>query len=124
MLNADWYVPLFYALIGALVLFCAFRVRQYAQQRSRRKDFKFTGVRLVDKVAVSPTRQREWLWEKLTPREMQVAQLIAEGKRNAEIAQALSISVRTVQTHLQNIYAKLEVHSRTELVRVIRDLVD
>ena len=121
MSNADWYAPLIYILIGALLLFGALRFRQSAQQRSGRSS---TGARLVDPGAAAPTRQREWLWEKLTPREMQVAQLVVEGKRNAEIAQDLSISVRTVQTHIQNIYAKLEVHSRTELARAMRDFID
>jgi DNA-binding NarL/FixJ family response regulator len=50
----------------------------------------------------------------LTPRELEVIQLLTEGLSNKEIAQMLSISPRTVNFHLDNIYSKLGVSSRTE----------
>ncbi|MFN8374238.1 MAG: LuxR C-terminal-related transcriptional regulator [Anaerolineae bacterium] len=50
----------------------------------------------------------------LTPREIEVLQLLAEGMSNKEIARVLSLSPRTVNFHLDNIYAKLGVNSRTE----------
>jgi DNA-binding CsgD family transcriptional regulator/signal transduction histidine kinase len=50
----------------------------------------------------------------LTPREIEVLQLISEGLSNKAIAKALSLSPRTVNFHLDNIYAKLGVNSRTE----------
>lgn len=50
----------------------------------------------------------------LTPREMEVVQLLAEGLSNKEIARALSVSPRTINFHLDNIYAKMGVRSRTE----------
>jgi DNA-binding NarL/FixJ family response regulator len=49
----------------------------------------------------------------LTDREVEVLRLVAAGKSNREIAEALVISEHTVARHLQNIYAKLGVSSRT-----------
>jgi DNA-binding CsgD family transcriptional regulator len=51
----------------------------------------------------------------LSERELEFARLVAEGMRNSEVAQALWISEGTVRTHLQNIFAKLEIHNRTQL---------
>ncbi len=50
----------------------------------------------------------------LTPREMDVIQLLAEGLSNKEMAHILSVSPRTINFHLDNIYSKLGVSSRTE----------
>jgi len=58
----------------------------------------------------------------LTPREIDVARLLVEGKTNPEIAEALFISERTVQSHVANIMAKLGVSSRTAAAaRAVRD---
>ena len=51
----------------------------------------------------------------LTPREFEVALLVAYGKSNRAIAQHLSLSPRTVENHLHSIYSKLNVYSRTQL---------
>ena len=56
--------------------------------------------------------------EGLTAAERRVAALVAEGRTNREVAAALSLGERTVETHLTHIYAKLGVRSRTELARV------
>jgi two-component system response regulator NreC len=53
----------------------------------------------------------------LTPREEEVLALLADGDSNAEIASKLSISPKTVARHRENIMAKLNMHSRTELVK-------
>ena len=50
---------------------------------------------------------------RLTPREQQVLAWLAEGKTNAEIAQILVTAPGTVKKHLDHIYAKLGVHTRT-----------
>ena len=55
--------------------------------------------------------------ERLTLREREVLQLLAEGKANKEIAAALNITTKTAETHRAHIMAKLEVHSMSELVR-------
>ena len=49
----------------------------------------------------------------LTPRELEVLRLVAAGSSNREIAEALVISEHTVARHVQNIFAKLDVSSRT-----------
>ena len=54
----------------------------------------------------------------LTPREVQVMELVALGKRNKEIAAVLGISEETVQVHLKNIFVKLKVSERTAAVNV------
>ncbi|MGW7103609.1 AAA family ATPase [Streptomyces sp. NPDC054838] len=51
-------------------------------------------------------------WESLTPAELKVALLVAQGRTNPEIAAALFLSPRTVQTHVSHILAKLQVRSR------------
>lgn len=53
----------------------------------------------------------------LTARERQVVQLVAEGKSSKEIADALGVSVKTVETHRANILRKLDLRSSTDLVR-------
>jgi DNA-binding CsgD family transcriptional regulator len=53
----------------------------------------------------------------LTPTERRVAELAADGLANKEIARSLFVSVRTVEVHLKNAYAKLGIRSRTQLAR-------
>ena len=53
----------------------------------------------------------------LTPTEQRIAQLVGEGKNNREIADALFITVKTVEANLSQIFHKLGVRSRTELTR-------
>ncbi len=56
--------------------------------------------------------------QSLTPREVQVLQLISRGMRNKEIATALGITEDTTHSHLKNIFTKLQVQERTAAVRV------
>lgn len=58
----------------------------------------------------------------LTPREAEIARLVAARKSNKEVGAILDISARTVGTHLNNIYAKLGVDSRGALTDVVREL--
>ena len=60
--------------------------------------------------------------EKLSEREYMVLGLIAEGLSNQEIAQKLVVTVSTIKTHLNNIYAKLHVHTRLQAVTRAYDL--
>ncbi len=54
----------------------------------------------------------------LTPREIQVIELVSRGMRNKEVAAALGISEETAQVHVKNILAKLHVQDRTAAIRV------
>jgi len=64
--------------------------------------------------AVSDNRSAR---SRLTPREREILQLLAEGKSNKEVASFLGISVKTAETHRANIMLKMDFHSITELVR-------
>ena len=55
--------------------------------------------------------------DRLTSREREIVQLLAEGKSSKEVAVALGISVKTAETHRANIMRKLELHSVSEVVR-------
>jgi DNA-binding NarL/FixJ family response regulator len=64
-------------------------------------------------------RRAAGLLRTITPREFDILRFIAEGLRNEEIAERLNISVRTVTTHVQNVFRKLEVHSRIQAIALL-----
>jgi DNA-binding NarL/FixJ family response regulator len=57
------------------------------------------------------------LYETLTDREKQVLKLVAEGRSNKEVAELLDISVKTAMSHREHIMQKLDLHSRTDLIK-------
>jgi len=57
------------------------------------------------------------LKDRLTPREREVVQLLAEGKTSKEVASVLNLSVKTAETHRTNVMRKLNLHSVADLVR-------
>lgn len=59
----------------------------------------------------------ELVGERLTSREREIVQLLAEGKSSKEVASSLGISVKTAETHRANVMRKLELHSVSDLVR-------
>ena len=61
---------------------------------------------------------------RLTTREREVLAWVARGKRNAEVAELLNLSPGTVRRHLQNVYAKLGVNTRTAAVVHFLGLLD
>lgn len=86
-------------------------VRQHKPYLSSRVSEAVSKTALPPEVESSSDRRR------LTPREREIVQLLAEGKSNKEIASFLAISVKTAETHRANIMLKLNFHSITELVR-------
>ncbi len=61
-------------------------------------------------------RDLEDSYDLLTPREREILQLVAEGKSNKDIANILSLSVYTVETHRSNMMEKLNLHTVPELI--------
>ena len=59
--------------------------------------------------------------ESLTPSERRVAAMAAEGMGNREIAQALFVTLRTVEMHLSNAFRKLDLRLRTQLVDALAE---
>jgi DNA-binding NarL/FixJ family response regulator len=82
---------------------------------SRHKPFFST--RVSEAVGTSdPADNARSSRSRLTPREREILQLLAEGKSNKEVASLLNISVNTAEAHRANIMLKLDVHSLAELV--------
>jgi DNA-binding CsgD family transcriptional regulator len=71
--------------------------------------------RLGHRVRRPAAARDDALLDGLTAREEEIAQLVASGLSNPEIAERLVLSVKTIETHLRNVYAKLGVSSRVEL---------
>ena len=69
---------------------------------------------------IGRAREHEDVLDMLSPRERDVLLSMMDGKRGRQIAEDLLISADTVRTHTRNIFAKLDVHSRLEAVRVAR----
>jgi LuxR family maltose regulon positive regulatory protein len=69
-----------------------------------------------------PEPPRAGLVEPLTERELEVLRLLAAGRSNAELAAELFVEQSTVKTHLNHLYRKLGVHSRTQTVARARAL--
>jgi len=72
---------------------------------------------LSPRLAAAPAFSTRWSGSRLTWRERETVELVAEGLSNKAIATRLGVSVRTVEGHLNHVFTKLDVASRTELVR-------
>lgn len=92
------------------------RVKKYAQNL----------LEAFDEIGKSPISQEtieaNGLVEQLTPREMEVLELLALGDSNQDIADKLVITVRTVKKHTSNIYGKLNANSRIQAVARAHEL--
>jgi DNA-binding CsgD family transcriptional regulator len=96
-------------LRSALATFDRLRAAPWADRT--RRELAATGERARRRVP--DTRDH------LTPQELQVALLVAEGATNREAAAQLFVSAKTIETHLSHTYRKLGVRSRTELARAV-----
>jgi DNA-binding CsgD family transcriptional regulator len=84
---------------------------------SRRSHLRELGVRRRLVAAELETNG----WAAMTSSELAVAQLVAEGLTNREVAERLFVSPHTVNSHLRHVFAKLGINSRVELARLARD---
>jgi DNA-binding CsgD family transcriptional regulator len=75
-------------------------------------------IELVDGALLLEEQRR---LPRLTPREREILDLVADGRTNAEIAERLWVSSGTVRKHLNNVYAKLGVHTRTAAAAFVRE---
>ncbi len=64
-------------------------------------------------------RPESWGLDSLTPSERRIVDLATEGASNPEIAQALFVTVKTVEMHLGNAYRKLGINSRRQLATLL-----
>jgi DNA-binding NarL/FixJ family response regulator len=98
-----------------LVLQCVRAVHTGAQWLERRSISQ-----ALEKLLQLEAKRRQ-IESGLTSREIEIVRLVDAGLRNKEIADRLSISEGTVKLHLHHIFQKLNVASRTELIRYARD---
>jgi DNA-binding NarL/FixJ family response regulator len=97
----------------ALAVFEALGAARYADKA--RRALRGLGVRIPS------ARSGRGAGGPLSRREMEVARLVAEGLTNSEIAERLVLSVRTVESHLDHVYARLGMSSRAALARWVTE---
>jgi DNA-binding NarL/FixJ family response regulator len=74
-------------------------------------------ARMAEVFATPPQKEKtsQVAFPELTPRELEILELIAQGKSNAEIAEQLTLSLKTVRNHVSNIFNKLQVSDRLQV---------
>ena len=105
---------------GYLLKDCAFEELAAAVQTVAKKGTylgsRVAGV-MVHDYAHSPLPETASAFSFLTSRQLEVLQLLAEGKRTKQIAFQLNISIKTAETHIQKLMQKLDIHSIAELTK-------
>ncbi|MFZ0043533.1 MAG: AAA family ATPase [Solirubrobacteraceae bacterium] len=107
------------------------RVRAREELRAAAAAFERVGATpcleraLTELAATGETMRRRdpALRDELTPQELQIAQLLADGKTTRETAAAIFLSPKTVEYHLRHVYQKLSINSREQLAPAIAGLV-
>ncbi len=104
------------------------RRRAEARDRLREAESGFRRLRATawaeqvrHELRAAGARRRAAPTDALTPQEQRVAAAVREGMSNREIAAALYLSPKTIEFHLRQIYRKLGIRSRTQLVTVLAD---
>jgi LuxR family maltose regulon positive regulatory protein len=92
----------------------------FSNPRFEASDF---GIDPTDQATIrNPKSEIQNLIEPLSPREIELLRLVAAGQTNQEIAQELFLAIGTVKKHLNNIFGKLGVSSRTQAIARGREL--
>lgn len=91
--------------------------RQLLARMSNKK-----GQKLPSQPVATPTSVNAPSERLLTEREEDVLQHLARGYSYAEVAKRMNVSINTIQTHIRGLYAKLEVHSKSEAIFEARQL--
>ena len=105
---------------GYLLKDCAFEeLAQAIRLVMAKKTYLSPGIAeiVVKDYVTLDSRDSQSVFSALTPREREVLQMIAEGKRTSQIANLLHISIKTVDTHRQQIMSKLKTRSVAELTK-------
>jgi DNA-binding CsgD family transcriptional regulator len=111
-LDRDERAPARTAFTGALDLYTALgAARDVARLQAR---FRAHGIRRAPRVKHRKARRG---WDSLTPTEVKITQMVAQGLSNPQIAAKLFLSRRTVGTHVSHILSKLDVNSRIDIAR-------
>ena len=84
--------------------------------------YRYLDVGRESSTAKREVSAEEKVWSQLTSREREVMRLLAEGKSNLEISQKLVLSEKTVRNYVSNIYEKLQIKNRGELIVLARKL--
>jgi DNA-binding NarL/FixJ family response regulator len=103
-------------------------VQRRAKRRRAARESLQAAVAILEEIGAAPWAQKARAelariggrargGDELTATERRVAELVAEGRTNREVAAALFVTPRTVEWNLTKIYAKLHVRSRAELTR-------
>jgi DNA-binding NarL/FixJ family response regulator len=85
---------------------------------ARASDVDADGILLAGRTRAASEIDDHWIAQTLTPREIDVLQLLAEGLSNKSIAERLGISDQTVKFHVASIMSKLGASNRTDAVRL------
>jgi DNA-binding CsgD family transcriptional regulator len=89
------------------------------QQHSTTHDFRDDDS-VFERPRIALLDEKHWLYlrrrYRMTPRELQVAKLFCQGFNNGEIVKALKIRHGTVKTHLRNVYRKIRVKNKIEML--------
>lgn len=99
-------------------------LKKYVNYRKRNYNKYWESVPqsyVEDLLRSSHTLTNEFMKEKLTPREIDVLQLLASGASNRDIASQLFLSEGTIRVYLTTIYSKLEVQSRTQAILLAKE---